>query len=280
MTQKEDIDFKEFESMSYENALDYNKAILLGQPQSGKTLAAATMSKYFPSTKDFKILCEKIKQGKKPPPVFLKDAYWLSFDWEATNGLLQFGFFAETISYQSLIKKGYNAPKAVMIMLKAAQNAVENRNKKLVVVDTISQASLKLQNFYTNKKIPKSKSGGEDTMKGWGKLLGKNLDIQEKITALRCHAIFCCHTEVRQNKETVMAAIKETTKRKNLAKATPGSAELEMNIKGASQNQFRNDISLVIALTTKIKNGEIVREFDLDNTNLGGAEKKIATNYY
>lgn len=231
-------------------ALERYRLTTHGGPGHGKTFFAASASKYWPE--------------KLPSKAILKDMLWIAFDAGATRGFREQGInIPNVIDVRWLMtapKKGEDKPyartilDAINMVIKQADEMVENGAIEWVVVDTVSMFDKDL-NIYWEKNCPTSKQGVPDKFAMYRCIKYAHSTFFDAMALLDAHVHFLCHTKAKIESDD------KTQQNKNKAGALPGDNELIPDITGGGAQVYVANVDCEFAMvSTKLLNGGFKRQ--------------------
>lgn len=227
------------------------RIIQFGSPGCGKTLSAASISKYFP---------ECIWRGEKPKQhVHLKDLLFIMFDNGGLDSLAEWNLSAPVLPY-TYTKVINGKPTTVTdpdhscVSGAAVEAAIEQIGRDLapaiaehaieaVVVDTLSSFDT------TNVAYQKNKFANEkDQRRIWGHVQGLHLRLDEILKSVRTPVVYNCHA--KNNMEAI-------EKEKDAQEAPRQAAGIQVDgnwvipeITGATFRTYNAKASLILPMTS------------------------------
>lgn len=174
--------------------LEYPRIMQFGPPECGKTVAAASISKFFP---------QEIFEGKKPAKhVVLADTLFVVFDNGGLDSLAEHNISAPILPWRAgdkvLAKShaglaGGAIVPAIEQIGKDVLEAVKTQGITNVVFDTFSTLDAGIVSYCTQKFADE-----KDQRRMWGQVLGLHLRMIEVIRPIEAHVIYNCHSKDQQ----------------------------------------------------------------------------------
>lgn len=236
---------------------------IYGPKKIGKTTLAMTISKHFGALNtSVKDRLNKVKSGSFEP-ISLDDVAWLSIDTDATQCALDMGAHIQyDFQLDDVMAEGYTSPHGAMSQLLDALKEGLPDSVEWVVVDTISQFALRLEDYCGSVK-------GDEGFGKWGFLSRLHGEFHLKLTKLGRNVIYLCHPKGLMDLEAKTDAGKkaaENQRRKHLA-SFGHTPEIIPSIRGSGADVYLNNSSFnAVLLEKRVSNTEKEVKLFTDNS--------------
>ena len=224
-----------------------------GPPKCGKTVTAATSSKYF----------TEFPRPKDSPIIELKDMLWLQLDNGATDTLWDSRYDVPVLSLkQTLQATNYNEARAAKLMIDAAKEHIKSTPEcKFVVADTISLLDKAFVSRYSEVH-----EDSDNSFDVWRDVLNAHRRFHLRLKGLPVIRLYLFHSKAEN--EAVIKKSKAATDKKKANEANAGT--IHPDITGQAITLYRGEVSAM--LTQAAKKGPKGMSYILQTTTTGGSE--------
>lgn len=219
--------------------------LIYGPKKTGKSLLAATISRYFPPYENGNPVAAKERTT-------LEDTAWIAFDKSPTDTLVQYRCFVGKVLDLRMAFRKLGRDEFFFRLPLLLSPIIQDEKIKYVVVDTVSEFNRLLLNWWY-KHVPTSDRGKENTMAMWTKFgddhseLRYVLNDQMEIGGRRDRKlIYLSHP--KGNMEFVggsgTAEVQKVNEERK-AEAT-GKGDIDLDITGQNGNGYGAECSMIL----------------------------------